>query len=182
MNLFPASSQVLHSTTQLALPLPRHRHPLLGKGHVDVAPRTHTHSLAHSPAEAELLMMKGPLLTHVEKSSSDPRWEESMDISSRLTPSLHSQPQPPPSAQCLKPVALVFTTSHCHFTTALCQQPCGRPFLAGYLSRVHSCWPGGTFLAELLPASEETKQALLLPRPWCPGHPPEGQGTSTIQW
>lgn len=66
-------------------------------------------------------MMKGPLLTHVEKSSSDPRWEESIDTKSRLIPFLHSHPQPPPFVKCPRPVALVFTTSHCHFTRALCQ-------------------------------------------------------------
>lgn len=111
MNLFPASSQVLHSTTQLALPLPRHRHPLLGKGHVDVAPRTHTHSLAHSPAEAELLMMKGPLLTHVEKSSSDPRWEESMDINQLQADSFPAFPTTAPTL-CTMPQACGFSVHY----------------------------------------------------------------------
>lgn len=41
------------------------------------------------PAEAELLLMiKGPLVTHVEKSSSDPRWK------TRATPELHSLTPP----------------------------------------------------------------------------------------
>lgn len=102
--------------------------------------------------------MKGPLLTHVEKSSSDPRWEESTNLQLQADPSFPTHPSytsPQGRVQCLKP--------DCGFsahdqqpsmdTKALCQQPCGRA-----------------------PPSRSSVQSAQLPASW---YPP-GKGASSF--
>ena len=88
--------------------------------------------------------MKGPLLTQVEKSSSDPRWEESMNLQLQADPSFSTHPSHTGPQGC---VASVLTAS----------SHVGGPRLAGRLLRAPSCQPHGTLLAEVLAASTETK-------------------------
>lgn len=99
--------------------------------------------------------MKGPLLTHVEKSSSDPRWEESMNLQLQADPSFSTHPSyTSPQGR----VASVLTASSLQWLLRPCASShVGGPRLAGRLLRVHSCQPHSTLLAEVLAASTETK-------------------------
>lgn len=56
------------------------------------------------PAEAELpLMIKGPLVTHAEKSSSDPRWKRSRAGRAGDAPAPAASPRRPPKPQTQPP-------------------------------------------------------------------------------
>lgn len=99
-------------------------------------------------------MMKGPLLTHVEKSSSDPRWEESMKLQLQADPSFptnRAYTSPQGCVQLPKPACgLVLTTSSFQWVLRLCASS----HVGG---RAHSCQPHDTLLAAVLAASTETK-------------------------
>lgn len=57
------------------------------------------------PAEAELLLMiKGPLVTQAEKSSSDPRWKRG-HAGAGLKVAPHHSSRPPPPQNALDPQA-----------------------------------------------------------------------------
>lgn len=81
-------------------------------------------------------MMKGPLLTHVEKSSSDPRWEESMKLQLQADPSFpthRAYTSPQGCVQRPKPACgLVLTTSSLQWVLRLCAS-------SHVEGRTHSC-------------------------------------------